>query len=90
MRPVSTQRDIPRHPVPPLKDTLTKFVRLYCIITCFINSLTDCVVIPSVIPYTNKLHVLHDPIYDKQKGSVVVFKQFTGILSTLGGAEVTV
>lgn len=27
LRPVSTQRDIPRHPVPPLKDTLTRFVR---------------------------------------------------------------
>ena len=48
LRPVSTQRDIPRHPVPPLKDTLTRFVRLYCIIMCFINSLTDCVVSPSV------------------------------------------
>jgi hypothetical protein len=49
LRPVSTQHDIPRHPVPPLKDTLTKFVRLYCIIMCFINSITESRVSPSVL-----------------------------------------
>lgn len=37
LRPMSAQHDLPRHPVPPLKDTLAKFVRLYCIIIYFIG-----------------------------------------------------
>jgi hypothetical protein len=55
---------------------------------CF-NPLGSLWLPSEVVAYTNKLHVLHDPVHDIQKGSVVVFKQFAFILSTLRGAEVT-
>ena len=55
----------------------------------FFNPLGSVWLLNEIVPYTNKLHVLHAWMHDIQKGSVVVFQQFACILSTLGGAEVT-